>query len=1273
MSGVKRGFSFKARKGELAPEAFKSLPKPEEEPVNVKPSKMTNGVKAMFSTVKAVPRAVAKPKPVAPASKVVVIERQVPILQPEPEAEPEAEAEPEPQLQPEPESGPIEAADLASILSQGEAPAEVDNLSALGPLREMADLIQAEESKDLYNTGIPQAYVPDTRRGFADFIKQTYTPFELPEVPVDIPVGEKYYPYQKFVRDYMRQSSPYRGILVYHGLGSGKTCTSIATAEALYASAKKKIIVMTPFSLRKNYLNEISFCGFRHFQLKNFWVKLDPADPTTTLFANQILGLSGKYLKAAKAVWAPDFRKTAAESNYDTLSDEDRIEIRKQIISILDWHPEKNPTGRIRFINYNGISAKKLQAIACGEDRFFDNAVIVVDEIHNLIRLMQGTIDPYLIKLKGFKRLVAPEDVTVDRWKPSLCAQGSRFYARGYLFYRLLMDARNSKIVGLSGTPLINFPEELGILANVLHGYVPIVEGLVEQVGATAQEKIRAVGLKHPFTDFVGVKQDPTGGTRVTLTLLPFGVRKLDTSVGVERIPPEEESPDPEKVIASIKETFATAGVPFRGDVAVKASPLLPPFGDAFGSAFIQGDGSGLRNKIVLVTRLTGLVSFYKGSRLDLMPRIKVDEVVRVPFSLLAQRAYSLKRGEEAAREMKPGQASTGFDGTWAQVYEVSEKSASSNYKMGSRQACNFAFPSEVVRPQATRQEALVEADAGVMRDELLTLAPDTVAALEAYDEGSAIALGDEEEEAEEALEEEEREEEVQAEEAQAEETQAAQEAPGQKGGDPTGSLDLSDLLDETAVINPASKTVETLEAVAEAAAAATPARAPAVAEEPSFSAVAVNPASLKPGGKTLKKIRESLLADCKAGRKPGEKYTDACARAKQCLKVLVKDRLKLGVPEGLDTCSPKFAEMLRRIGSSAGSSLVYSQFLEMEGIGIFRICMEVNGFNAIEIVKTAAGLAFSKATELSIRRGPEQLRYISFTGGEEEDVRRMALNIFNAKFSELPESMTRILSESGFTDNQRGQLCRVFCITSAGAEGLSLKNVRAVHIMEPYWNEVRLKQVKGRAIRIGSHLELAEDERDVSIYTYVSVFGEAAQLAKDGDMRIDETIRNVDRVERKDAIKLGLPIPPTATEYILTSDERLYVISQRKKGIIDALESAMKSAAIDCELNYKQNKDGTFKCLPLKGAVGDFLYTPDLDEDIREAAKFTFNEAPVAKITIQKYKGEMYRMREQLGEDGSVIGFDMFNKDDTGLIKRLGTAGAKAGKPAPPVVFLNE
>lgn len=39
----------------------------------------------------------------------------------------------------------------------------------------------------------------------------------------------------------MRNAGPYRGMLVYHGLGSGKTCSSIAAAEALYGMSNKRL------------------------------------------------------------------------------------------------------------------------------------------------------------------------------------------------------------------------------------------------------------------------------------------------------------------------------------------------------------------------------------------------------------------------------------------------------------------------------------------------------------------------------------------------------------------------------------------------------------------------------------------------------------------------------------------------------------------------------------------------------------------------------------------------------------------------------------------------------------------------------------------------------------------------------------------------------------------------------------------------------------------------------------------------------------------------
>jgi len=465
-----------------------------------------------------------------------------------------------------------------------------------------------------------------------------------------------------------------------------------------------------------------------------------------------------------------------------------------------------------------------------------------------------------------------------------------------------------------------------------------------------------------------------------------------------------------------------------------------------------------------------------------------------------------------------------------------------------------------------------------------------------------------------------------------------------------------------------------------------------------------------------MAKKSAEFKAKCETGQQPGEDYQEATRRSKECLETIARDKMKLG-PEGLSLYSPKFAAILGKIEEVAaerGSSLLYSQFLDMEGIGIFKIAMDVNGYAPIEIIKSTAGIKFSARTEESLRKGPGgQPRYITFSGGEEDDVRRICLDIFNANFNELPVDIKSLLvDEMKYTDNKTGQLCRVFCITSAGAEGISLKSVRAVHIMEPYWNDVRLRQVKGRAIRIGSHLELDESQRNVVIYTYLSVFSPEAQLATAGESRISPNIRQYDRIERKDALELGLPIGDRATEYIITTDERLHVISERKKLVLNALESVMKAAAVDCELNIKENKDGSFKCLPLRGKIGDFMYHPNLEDDIRESAsKFQMAVGPAVgpaapavrpaagltgltgptgpagpakpkpegapAYTMQEFRGKQYRMKFIRPEPKAVAtGFEIYASDDVKMTKLLGKSGVKLPtefgkeKPGKPVEF---
>ena len=63
---------------------------------------------------------------------------------------------------------------------------------------------------------------------------------------------------------------------------------------------------------------------------------------------------------------------------------------------------------------------------------------------------------------------------------------------------------------------------------------------------------------------------------------------------------------------------------------------------------------------------------------------------------------------------------------------------------------------------------------------------------------------------------------------------------------------------------------------------------------------------------------------------------------------------------------------------------------------------------------------------------------------------------------TEDPEEREVIRERFNLVENKMGNIIKVLMITSSGAEGISLMNVRGVHIMEPYWNRVRIEQVIG-------------------------------------------------------------------------------------------------------------------------------------------------------------------------------------------------------------------
>jgi superfamily II DNA or RNA helicase len=209
-------------------------------------------------------------------------------------------------------------------------------------------------------------------------------------------------------------------------------------------------------------------------------------------------------------------------------------------------------------------------------------------------------------------------------------------------------------------------------------------------------------------------------------------------------------------------------------------------------------------------------------------------------------------------------------------------------------------------------------------------------------------------------------------------------------------------------------------------------------------------------------------------------------------------------------------------------------------------------------------------------------------------------LNIFNGQHDRLPLSIQEQLKGLPYK-NLYGEIASVMMITAAATEGISLRNVRRVLIMEPFWNMVRMDQVIGRAVRAGSHLELPYEDRTVDVFVYT------ASLT-DKQLENDFTLKTKDDG--------------------MSSDESIMAVAERKNRIIEQFLTMIKSSAIDCAIHSNKNKplENGFRCyaFPINMDKDSFSYIPDIVQD--EAPKTMRNmrtrtiKAKVVMVKNKKY-----------------------------------------------------
>ncbi|NIO44601.1 MAG: hypothetical protein GTN36_03550, partial [Candidatus Aenigmarchaeota archaeon] len=268
------------------------------------------------------------------------------------------------------------------------------------------------------------------------------------------------------------------------------------------------------------------------------------------------------------------------------------------------------------------------------------------------------------------------------------------------------------------------------------------------------------------------------------------------------------------------------------------------------------------------------------------------------------------------------------------------------------------------------------------------------------------------------------------------------------------------------------------------------------------------------------------------------------------------KEKKKSNLYKIMRECSGKMTNIAFNIMISPGPVLVYSNYVLMEGLEIFKIYLKYFGFYNYMVQKRAL---------------PGKIGYVEFHGGIKD-----------------LEERYRGMKEYNKPENKTGDIIRIILISPAGSEGLSLRNVRQVHIMEPYWNEVRINQMIGRAVRQCSHSDLPLDERNVNIYRYKSVRSKGDKW---------------------------------------TTDQYIEDVARSKDGLIQSFLDAIKEVAIDCTLNKNHNMLlQEYKCFQFdEPSLFDKYVGPAYKEDIYDDMKMdngsNSNRSMTIKIKVMKIK----------------------------------------------------
>ena len=245
-----------------------------------------------------------------------------------------------------------------------------------------------------------------------------------------------------------------------------------------------------------------------------------------------------------------------------------------------------------------------------------------------------------------------------------------------------------------------------------------------------------------------------------------------------------------------------------------------------------------------------------------------------------------------------------------------------------------------------------------------------------------------------------------------------------------------------------------------------------------------------------------------------------------------------------LGNFSPKFNKIIQSIQNSRGISFVYSRFVE-NGAVIFSLLLEANGYTpwgrSAPLLKNGTVMKDKGRQCAKCNRREVGHPLLVSTESETRDNHKFspayyalltASSISTIEKEGIPLSPNnpKVISIARDISNIRGNNIKVIVGSQVAGEGLDLKGIREVHILEGWFHLSKEEQIVGRGIRYCSHNGLLPKERNCTINLYVNVF------------------------------------PPALNKE--TIDQYTYRTAMNKAMRIGNVSRALKQGAADCNLN---------------------------------------------------------------------------------------------------------